>query len=32
VDPQESQEYREFDGPHVVPPELAAEAAEWALR
>lgn len=24
--------YREFDGPHVVPPDLAAEAAEWALR
>lgn len=24
--------YREFDGPHVVPRELADEAAEWVLR
>ena len=24
--------YREFDGPHVVPPELATEAARWAVR
>lgn len=24
--------YREFDGPHVVPPPLAAEAADWLTR
>lgn len=24
--------YREFDGPHVVPPSLAAEAADWLSR
>jgi phospholipase/carboxylesterase len=23
--------YREFDGGHVVPPEIAAEAESWAL-
>jgi predicted esterase len=23
--------YREFDGPHTVPPALAAEAADWIL-
>jgi len=21
--------YREFDGPHTVPPEMSREAAEW---
>ena len=25
-------DYREFDGPHVVPPELAREAAAWLAR
>jgi phospholipase/carboxylesterase len=24
--------YREFSGPHVVPPELAHEAAAWVVR
>ena len=24
-------DYREFDGPHVVPPDLAAAAMEWVL-
>jgi phospholipase/carboxylesterase len=24
--------YREFDGPHVVPPDLASAAAEWLVR
>ena len=24
-------DYREFDGPHVVPPELAVAAAEWLV-
>ena len=23
--------YREFDGGHVIPPELAREAAEWIV-
>ena len=25
-------EYREFDGGHVVPPDLAADAAAWLVR
>jgi phospholipase/carboxylesterase len=24
--------YREFDGAHVVPPSVAAEAADWLIR
>jgi phospholipase/carboxylesterase len=24
--------YREFDGPHTVPPDIAAEAVEWFLK
>ena len=23
--------YREFDGPHTVPPAIAAEAVDWLL-
>jgi phospholipase/carboxylesterase len=24
--------YREFDGPHVIPPDIAREAVEWLMR
>jgi hypothetical protein len=24
--------YSEFDGPHVVPPDLAADALNWLIR
>jgi phospholipase/carboxylesterase len=25
-------QYKEFDGPHTVPPEIASEAIEWFLK
>jgi predicted esterase len=27
-----SVKFREFDGPHAVPPEIAREAIEWFLK